>query len=67
LQVEHLDNQIAFDALSNMLNFTNVFGEDENYQAKIKRFYNHLSPKQIGVYEQLQEWLQDEDDPRNQI
>jgi hypothetical protein len=31
LQVEHLDYQIAFDALSNILNFANVFEEDESY------------------------------------
>ena len=61
-----MDNQISFDALSNTLNAAKVLGEDESYQQKLKDTIDQLPPMQIGKYEQLQEWLQDADDPRNQ-
>ena len=61
-----MDNQIAFDALSNTLNAAKILGEDESYQKTLKDTIDKLPPMQIGKFEQLQEWLQDADDPRNQ-
>ena len=61
-----MDNQISFDALSNTLNASKILGENEEYQKKLEEVINRLPPMQIGKYEQLQEWLEDADDPRNQ-
>ena len=61
-----MDNQIAFDALSNTLNAAKALGEDEAYQQKLKDAIDQLPPMQIGKHKQLQEWLQDADDPYNQ-
>lgn len=61
-----MDNQIAFDALSNTLNAAKVLGEDEAYQQTLKDAIAQLPPMQIGKHKQLQEWLQDADDPNNQ-
>lgn len=61
-----MDNQICFDALSNTLTSAKILGEDESYQQKLKETIDRLPPMQIGKYEQLQEWLDDLDDPRNQ-
>ena len=61
-----MDNQIAFDALSNTLNAAKALGEDEAYQQTLKDAIAQLPPMQIGKHKQLQEWLQDADDPNNQ-
>jgi len=61
-----MDNQIAFDALSNTLHAAKVLGEDEAYQKTLQDAIDKLPPMQIGKYKQLQEWLIDADDPNNQ-
>ena len=61
-----MDNQIVFDVLSQTLAAAKVLGLDEssiiNYQSSIKK----LPPMQIGRYGQLQEWMQDGDDPNDE-
>ena len=61
-----MDNQIVFDVLSQTLAAAKVLGLDEssiiNYQSSIKK----LPPMQIGRYGQLQEWMQDGDDPKDE-
>ena len=61
-----MDNQIAFDALNSTLLAAKTLGLDEEYQAKLKAMLDRLPPMQVGRYNQLQEWLQDVDDPHNQ-
>jgi alpha-L-fucosidase 2 len=61
-----MDNQICFDAISNTLLASKVLGEDESYQKKLQETLDKLPPMQVGKYQQLQEWLEDLDDPRNQ-
>ena len=61
-----MDNQIVFDALSNTLRAAEILGEDKAYQQTLKKTIAQLPPMQIGQYGQLQEWLQDADDPNNQ-
>lgn len=60
-----MDNQIAFDALSNTLHAAEILGEDIAYQQTLKDALAKLPPMQIGKYKQLQEWLIDADDPNN--
>ncbi|NLV53927.1 MAG: glycoside hydrolase family 95 protein [Bacteroidales bacterium] len=60
-----MDNQIAFDVLSNALNVAEIMGEDGSY-IELQEAIQKLPPMQIGRYGQLQEWLQDADDPNNQ-
>ena len=61
-----MDNQIVFDALSNTLLAAKTLGEDQAYQQRLKATIDQLPPMQIGKYGQLQEWLQDGDNPRDQ-
>ena len=61
-----MDNQIAFDALNSTLLAAQTLGIDEAYQGRLKAMLDRLPPMQIGRYNQLQEWLQDADDPHNQ-
>ena len=61
-----MDNQIVFDVLSQTLAAAKVLGLDDssifNLQSSIKK----LPPMQIGRYGQLQEWMQDGDDPKDE-
>ena len=59
-----MDNQIVFDILSNTLRATQALGGDAAYQTKLKNMIDKLAPMQIGQYNQLQEWLEDVDNPK---
>lgn len=60
-----MDNQIAFDALSNTLLASRILGENRSYQDSLQDMIKRLPPMQIGRYNQLQEWLVDADDPKD--
>ena len=61
-----MDNQIAFDVLSQTLQAAEALGKDADYIANLKFQMANLPPMQIGRYGQLQEWLIDGDDPKDQ-
>ena len=62
-----MDNQIVFDVLSNTLRATEVLGiKDKTYINKLKETLGNLPPMQIGRYQQLQEWIIDGDDPKDE-
>lgn len=58
-----MDNQIVFELLSNTREASLVLGGDEKYQDTLMATLNRLPPMQIGKYNQLQEWLEDVDNP----
>ncbi|MDR2145591.1 MAG: glycoside hydrolase family 95 protein [Tannerella sp.] len=60
-----MDNQLAFDILMNTGQAAKILNEDAAYINKLQQTANRLPPMQIGQYNQLQEWLQDADDPKN--
>ena len=61
-----MDNQICFDVLSQVIQAAKVLGMDnatiQPYQSALEK----LPPMQIGRYGQLQEWLIDADDPKDE-
>jgi len=62
-----MDNQIVFDALNNALNASKVLGmDDSSYIQELENMISRLAPMQIGKHNQLQEWLADADDPKNE-
>ncbi|MFV0418504.1 MAG: glycosyl hydrolase family 95 catalytic domain-containing protein [Dysgonomonas sp.] len=62
-----MDNQIVFDALYTALNATKTLeANDNNYIEELEVMISRLAPMQIGKYNQLQEWLADVDDPKNE-
>ena len=61
-----MDNQIAYDALYNTLLATRTLGGDKAYADSLEQTLRRLPPMQIGRYNQLQEWLADADDPKDQ-
>lgn len=61
-----MDNQIAFDVLSNVLAVADILQQPQSYCDSLKEILSKLPPMQIGRYNQLQEWLDDVDNPRNE-
>ena len=61
-----MDNQIAFDVLSQTQKATEVLGMDESYRELLASHLSELPPMQVGRYGQLQEWLIDGDNPRDE-
>ena len=61
-----MDNQIAFDVLSQTLMAAEVLGKDPAQRSLLRTQLKKLPPMQIGRYGQLQEWLIDADDPKDQ-
>lgn len=58
-----MDNQIAFDALSNAIRASEILGLDAEVRGDMRAALSKLPPMQVGRYGQLQEWLKDWDDP----
>ena len=61
-----MDNQIAFDVLSQTIEAANVLGKDQSQISSLKSQLSKLPPMQIGRYGQLQEWIIDADDPKDE-
>ena len=59
-----MDNQIVFDVLTNTLNAAAILGMQTD--PAIQNALEKLPPMQIGRYGQLQEWLIDADDPKDE-
>ena len=60
-----MDNQIVFDVLSQALQAAKVLGDSAQFSILNFQLKN-LPPMQIGRYGQLQEWLIDADDPKDE-
>jgi alpha-L-fucosidase 2 len=61
-----MDNQIVFDLFSNTIRAAEILQVDKVLIEKMKAARKRLPPMQIGQYSQLQEWMQDYDDPKDQ-
>jgi len=61
-----MDNQIVFDVLSQTIAAAKVLGLDESSIASLQSSIKKLPPMQIGRYGQLQEWMIDGDDPKDE-
>ena len=62
-----MDTQIVRDALSSTLQASEILGLDEaGYRAKLQETLAKLPPMAVGQYGQLQEWIEDGDDPNDQ-
>lgn len=58
-----MDNQIIFEVLNNALAAAEALGEPETYRDSLQNVLAELPPMQIGRHNQLQEWLEDMDNP----
>jgi alpha-L-fucosidase 2 len=60
-----MDNQIVFDIFSTTIRAAETLKKDTAFANTLKRMRNRLPPMHIGQYGQLQEWLEDIDDPND--
>ncbi|MEO5681262.1 MAG: glycoside hydrolase family 95 protein [Chitinophagaceae bacterium] len=60
-----MTNQIIFDVFSNAARAASILNKDKTFADSLLDLRNRLSPMHIGQYGQLQEWLDDIDDPKD--
>ena len=61
-----MDHQIIRHLFAAVVAASNVLGVDEDLRARLTDLRGRIAPNQIGRLGQLQEWLDDVDDPKNQ-
>lgn len=60
-----MDHQIIRDLFTNTAAAAKVLGVDADFAAKLLDMKSKIAPNKIGQYGQLQEWMQDLDNPKN--
>ena len=58
-----MTNQIVFDVFSNAIRAAKILNKDKAFIDMLKEKRSRLAPMRIGQYGQLQEWLEDLDNP----
>jgi len=61
-----MDHQIIRDLLANCTEAAKILGVDKAFRQQLTELRSRVAPNQIGRYGQLQEWLEDKDNPKNQ-
>lgn len=61
-----MDNQLVFDLFTHTIQAAEILGENKTTIKRWQKIVDQLPPMQIGRYHQLQEWLEDWDDPFDQ-
>ncbi len=61
-----MDHQIIRELFNNCIEAAKTLGIDDDFRRKLTELRGRIAPNQIGKHGQLQEWLEDKDDPRNQ-
>ena len=60
-----MDHQIIRALFANTIEAAGILGIDEKFAQTIQAKHDSIAPNQIGQYGQLQEWLEDVDNPDN--
>jgi alpha-L-fucosidase 2 len=60
-----MDNQLLFDLFTKTMKAAKTLNIDEDFVAKVNEALKRLPPMQIGRYGQLQEWIEDWDNPQD--
>jgi len=60
-----MDNEILWELFSNVIRAAGILNTDKELAEKIRQTRDRLPPMQIGKYNQLQEWMQDLDNPND--
>lgn len=60
-----MDHQIIRELLAHAIEGSRILGVDEQLRAQWEQIRARIAPNQIGRHGQLQEWLEDRDDPNN--
>ncbi|RXK87393.1 glycoside hydrolase family 95 protein [Filimonas effusa] len=60
-----MDNQIVFDLFTSTIRASEILKQDAVFADTLRRMRSLLPPMHIGNHSQLQEWLDDVDDPND--
>ena len=60
-----MDHQIIRDLFTNCIEASKVLDIDKDFRKKLIDAKSRIAPNRIGKYGQLQEWLEDKDNPKN--
>ncbi|MFY0713615.1 glycoside hydrolase family 95 protein [Seonamhaeicola sp. NFXS20] len=60
-----MDNQLVFDMLTKTIEAAKLLNKDADLVKKMETTLAKLPPMQVGKHNQLQEWLEDLDDPED--
>jgi alpha-L-fucosidase 2 len=60
-----MSNQIVFDVFSSTIKAAQILKKDAAFIDTLKQMRSRLAPMHVGQYGQLQEWLDDIDDPKD--
>jgi len=60
-----MDNQLLFDLFSKTIRAATILNTDKDFIPEVESARKRLPPMQIGQYGQLQEWIQDWDNPED--
>ena len=60
-----MDHQIIRELFSNTIEASEILEVDPEFRNRLKDLRAKIAPNQIGQHGQLQEWLEDRDDPEN--
>ncbi len=61
-----MDNQLVFDLFNITIKTAKILKKDKRFISKVQAALNRLPPMQIGKWGQLQEWMHDLDDPKDE-
>jgi len=61
-----MDHQIIRDLFINTIEASEILDLDSDFRKKLKEKSAKIVPNQIGKYGQLQEWVEDKDDPKSE-
>jgi alpha-L-fucosidase 2 len=61
-----MDNQILFDLFSKTIKAASLLKQDSALMVDFQEILDRLAPMQIGRFGQLQEWMEDWDNPNDQ-
>jgi len=60
-----MDNQLVFDLFTKTIEAAKILNTDKELVVKLQTALNRLPPMQIGKWGQLQEWMSDWDNPKD--
>ncbi len=60
-----MDHQIIRDLFKNVIAAADILKTDKAFRDTLAAKYKRIAPNQIGKHGQLQEWLEDKDDPKD--
>ena len=61
-----MDHQIVRSLFGAVIAAGEILGTDAELRTQLARLRQRIAPNQVGRYGQLQEWLEDKDDPKNE-